>query len=887
MGVLSRGPFSSGWTPDADAVNAPPGSLLRMDNLILDELNILSLRRGSLRINETPFEDLDIHSLHTQTLGSTRYRMAGADNHVYSNGLRLLVTMDGDGDTSFGTHMGQIFFARGSSKFKYDGTDVLNWGIRQTGGTPTVAPGVGGTTNSSELLSGDSTEAPAVIMEVDDGTGPTYVADRNGVAGGALEVHPNSGGQAIATKTWPTDQDFTVLGSSAFPATDDSVVSLWAYFEDPTKVFQISLQISVNGPTIWSDVYATIWFIADMAAAGTVVAGWNKLTVRRGDMVRGGPGTAGQTWANVRMVRLVMQGNVEDPGAVYFDNIAISGVAAGGSPLNGDYEWAYSYYRDNDSYLAYSALSPTSGFFHIDSSSAEVTIPADINRDSQVNQIWLWRRGGELDTWYRVAVYDPGTSVGTGAIIISDTTSDQDALDINITADEDTDLPPDNIIGIEGPYYDRLFVLTETHLYPSRRLSPDNYAITQIIRIAGPDERALWVKKAVGGLFIGTTKDIYRIDGTGAELPDGTTEFEKTPLSIDNPPISNGVAQEGPLMVYIASDGWRAFIGAGSQPLVGPTSFLYQGQDRHGVEAINVTEGRFRAAIAKSQLVAITPEGDDDEQSSILYRYNFKHTRWYRHPYPYTFRSIFREPDGTLIAGDNSGYIHTLDTGVEDSGSPIEVTVWTSRDDNGDRMSPKQASNLIVNADAGSQSYAVEIWTDDVPTQFQRTLTGFTSSLSPVAYDIVDLDLFKQVQLRITGHFSRFRLAGFALNYMALPIGVKAWDSGPMSLGTQDIVWARRIRMKVRASRDLTVTPYFDGIEFEAVTVSVDNSTDLVTVLEVPVPRGYFGRTPRFVVQSLEDFHPYWIELLPRLTVASSEKQPIRMAAGLGGEEAA
>jgi len=888
--MLTRGPFPLGWTPDADAVNAPAGSLLRADNTILDELNILSLRRGSAKINDDPLADLDVHSLHTQALNGVRYRMVGAGAHVYSNGTMLPQLMDGDGDIPFGTHMGQIFYGRGTSKYKYDGTDVLNWGIRQTGGAPTAAPGVGGTTNSTELISGDSTESPAIVMEIDDGTGPTYTEDRNGVANAALAMNVNAGGQAIATKNWATDQDLTILGSGLFPATDDSVVSFWAYFPDPTKVFQISLQIGVNGPTIWSDVFASIWFIADMAAEGKVVAGWNQLTVRRGDMVRGGPGTAGQGWNTVRMIRVVMQANVADPGQLAFDNLKISGTSVG-SPLSGAYEWAYAYYRDNGSYLAYSALSASSGFFQIDATSAGITIPVDINRDSQVNQIWVFRRGGELvDGWYRTAVYAPGTSVGTGAITISDTLSDQDALELNILADEDTDLPPDNIIGIEGPYYDRLFVLTATHLYPSRRLSPDNFAVTQVIRIAGPDEHALWVKKAFGGLYIGTTKDIYRIDGTGAELPDGTVEFDKTPLNIDNPPISEGVAQEGSLLVYLASDGWRAFTGAGSQPLVGSTSMLYQGQTRHGVEPVNVTAGRFRAAIAKSQMVAITPEGADGISSRVLYRYNFKSSLWYRHTYAPSFRSIFREPDGTLIAGDDAGYVRVLDVGTDDdSGSLIPVTVWTSRDDSGDGIAPKQASNLTINIDSGSLPFSIGIHTDD-DGSLGMSIDGQTASMGPVAFDVSSLSLFKQVQLRITGSFTRFRLAGFVLNFLALPRGVKVWDSGPLDLGTQDLIWARRIKLKVRASQDLIITPYFDGNAFETLTIAINGDLDnqnRITVVEAPAPRGYFGRTPRFVIRSSEDFYPYWVELLPRLTAASTEKNPVRMSAGLGGEGAA
>jgi hypothetical protein len=165
---------------------------------------------------------------------------------------------------------------------------------------------------------------------------------------------------------------------------------------------------------------------------------------------------------------------------------------------------------------------------------AEITVPADLDRDSQINQIWVFRRGGELDQWYQTVVYDG--AITSGVILITDDMTDQEALEIGITLELDNVTPPVDIIGIEGPYYDRLWVLTATSLHMSRRLSPDTFSVSQVIRVAGPDESPLWVKKAFGGLYVGTTKDIYRIDGTAAELPDGTIEVNFQPLSIDNPP---------------------------------------------------------------------------------------------------------------------------------------------------------------------------------------------------------------------------------------------------------------------------------------------------------------------------------------------------------------
>jgi hypothetical protein len=51
MNSLSRKDFSKGWIPSDDAANASKNGLLRMDNLVLDEVGILSLRKGIALIN--------------------------------------------------------------------------------------------------------------------------------------------------------------------------------------------------------------------------------------------------------------------------------------------------------------------------------------------------------------------------------------------------------------------------------------------------------------------------------------------------------------------------------------------------------------------------------------------------------------------------------------------------------------------------------------------------------------------------------------------------------------------------------------------------------------------------------------------------------------------
>lgn len=884
MGIMERKAFPRGWTPDADAVEAPAGTLLRGDNLILDEQNVLSLRRGIAKINSPPFSDLDVHSLHTQLLSGTRYRMAGIADKVYANGVALSPTMLGTiTDTvSFGTHMGQIFFARDDSKYKYDGTTVRNWGVLMSGTAATATGIASGSGDLKEWISFDSTESPALIWDEDNGAGPVYVDGYDGTPNGAAQITSSAATQkGYLAKVFATDQNFNALDGGGI-SDDDSIVSFWVFVEDVSKVFSVAI-LFCTGEHFEEDEFIKAWFSFQVEAPsvpGDFSNGWNKLEIRRGDLFRSG-GTFGRGWETIRSIWMNVQ---VQPGesicTVAFDTVTMTGGV--GSALDGEYEWAYVYVRDNGSYVAMSDNSEFSVKENYKGQGAEITVPADPNRDPQINQIWLYRRGGTLTDWYRTVV-KPITEGDTGPIIINDTIPDQTALDIGIIMQFGNTVPPDNIVGIEGPYYDRLFALTATHLYPSRRLMPDTFSDEQVIRVAGADEIAVWVKKAFNGLYIGTTKDVYRLDGTGAEYPDGTVEWTLTPLNIDNPPRSESVTQEGNLLVFMAADGWRAFAGAGTQKIVGETSLLYQGRDRHGVEAIT-TSSRFRAAIVRGQLVAITPEGSNVNESQILYRYTFSNPRWYRHTYSPEWRSIFREPDGTLIAGDNAGTIWTLDTGTSDDGSSIPVILWTSRDDDGNGYAPKQAVGFMVNLDSGGGTFTIGLYSNDDDTLIE-SVSGSTSSTSPTAFDISDSLVWRHVQLRLTGSFTRFRFSGYTIPYLALPMGVKAWDTGPMDLGQQDIAWARRVRMKVRARTDLTVTPFFDGVAFDTVTLEiVEAAQNKVVIVDVPVGRGFFGYVPRLVITSASDFHPYWTEFMFRRTTEETEKPNVRIPSGLGGE---
>lgn len=824
MGFTARRDFSLGWCPDCDALNAPPNALLRADNLVLDERGVQSLRRGTAKINSVALADLQVHSLYTTVVNGTRYRMTGAGDSVYANGTSIVSGMTGTGDIPFSFQLGQILFARGTTKKKYDGTTVRNWGIAMTGPAPTTTPVP---PDGKTFATGKSSESPAFTVIEDSGAGLSYglnhyaASDPLFDAAGALKLYPNAtSGRATYRKVFTVPQDFTTYDAGETGG-DDDVISFYLRVIDPTAFTNFVVQFDVNGGDFVTDWYASPDLDPRLPPSDTVGSqgfadpiptpppdgartrppgapvegtavprvtpavgstgasgGWMKISYRRGDFHRVGT-TSGKDWRTVKAVQVVAQGKVTLPGPLDFlgsiDTIRIDG--GGNRPLFGSAQWWYCYVRNDGKYLAKSAPSPASAVQVFSPSAADVTVPADGSRDPQVNEIWIFRQDQTMERPFR-SVVKTGVS-GTGPFVIQDTTSRNDMLEIDIPIEFDALIPPDNIIGLAGPYYDRTLALTSDGLlWVSRRLDPDAFAAGQAIKVGGADDTPYWIFRALNDVLIGTSRDIYRLEGTGAELPDGSIDYTLRGLSMDHRPLNAGLAHEGNQLAFFSDDGWRATDGTGSTLLTGLTSLLYRGRVRHGVGPVDL-RGRIRGALHKGQLVAITPEGTPDtpaNSSCVLYRYVFRDQHWYRHTYgSANWVSLHREPDGTLIAGDDAGFVWVIDTGTLDDGHLIPVTCWTRADDLDNPYQRKVLGDLMWRAESGgaTQTVAVHVNGSSTPSTF-LTIAQTNPTVTP--FDLGNITsphkvpAARQLQLRLTGNFSLFHIYDFGVQFREHPV---------------------------------------------------------------------------------------------------------------------
>jgi len=752
MNQLARRDFSGGWQPSADAVNAPATALLRADNLVLDERGVLGLRRGSAKINGVAFADLDVHSLFTVNLSGTRYRMAGANNAVYANGASVSTGFAGSGDIAFGSYLDQILMARSTTKRKYDGTTVRTWGIAAPSAAPTLTTLAADSDTFASFNSGES----GLAWTEDDGTGTGHAAGFDGTANGAVVLNPNATtGRGRITRDLGGATDFATY-SGGQTGTDDDQIQLYMYVTEPEYLINLVLWFDVGDGSFQRDVYSYIFFFNGSVEEGTntpLSVGWNLLSVRRGDLLRWANPTAGTNWSTVRAVRLTVNQQVGSTSAqVRFDQWRI--IGGNQRPLTGVQRYRLVAVRNTGTYFGKSAPSAVSADIETTAQGVRATVAAGVIAalDTQVNELWLYRENDALGDYYRVAVLTGGP--WAGAQTIDDITSNDAALEANLLLEATNTTPPDNIIAIVGPHYDRVLCLTATHVYPSQPRNLDSFDSEQVIRVGDASETAYWIAKVREELYVGTSKDIYRLVGDWSQRADGTVNVTKIPMGIGAPPIASAIAQDGDTLIYLASDGWRQ-LGSEVPVTSGAVDLLYRGYTRHGVSPVNLSTGRFKAALTKGWFQAITPEGASTTSSTVLHRYVPALRQWYRHTYTPNWRCIYREPDGTLIASDTAGFVWTLDTGTQDEGANIPVVLWTPVDDNGQPNNRKDGWEARVRANTGGATATVGVHLDGSGS----TATTFAvagSDLTPVAAALDGIAAFRQIQLRVTGSFSTF-----------------------------------------------------------------------------------------------------------------------------------
>lgn len=615
---------------------------------------------------------------------------------------------------------------------------------------------------------------------------------------------------------------------------------------------------------------------ADSAQASPA---WGHMSVTRGQFKRVG-GTPGRSWKTVRGFKIIYTVTPGSDKICGVDDIVWNG--AGSRALTGKftvgYRWARKFTdtKGREIYTELSPMSPISDEITMQQQILIVTIPnaALQSKDAQANQLWVYLYGGWLDTYYRVArlpatinigmtisdismpnnfsTYTPpddvyklarltsfGFSLTTNYAPLSDDLvatiykSETEALVENEYYEAGATTPPKNIISIAGPWNKRMFVLTDDGwLWPSTQKSPSSFSVYHCIDLRQYGT-PYWVAKTPSGVFVGMSKDIVRISGSGDNLEDGImADLWGEPLNVANPPVDSSMCVDGNIIGYRSADGPMLFSGNSSSPLAfDGTSLLWRGETRHGVPRLNTEFGRFRYAADNHYIYMLAPEYNEsttDPQS--VWRWG--NGEWCRFTYPYTFLTIYREPGGALIAGTDGGIIVELETGNTDTGVEIPVNIETPYSDFGRPLARKDPADLHVHVRTGGKAGTITLVPDGINDN--GVSVSFSTSInSEYRANILDLEPFFRVKKRITGDFSIFHLFGIGLSLTSRPNHVMVTDLGNiLPSGEGDLAWINQVEIDVNATANLYLDVYKNGKLHSTETVAVTpNVRDVYTVV--------------------------------------------------------
>jgi hypothetical protein len=539
--------FDAGWCPSDDDVNGRPNGLLKMENLELDINGALSLAGGC---TDQGGGFTTYHTLWSDDIGGARTDYAGgANGSIYRNNSAI-----GSGGDSLIMATGVAFkyslLCSGSIRLKDLGSgSPINLGV----GVPTAAPAL----NSS--LGDPIGTAFTTFMYVTSYTNVKNIIGFNSGTGQDFEISTAAADVAIfqsnAVTGAPVDWSSFNTTSPAGNITDQDILQFQTIpagitTGDASLITSIEIDILLtapgSSPNQVSDYYTQTW-----VNNGTSIGAGLSLLLRRGDFTR--IGTSGADWSTVYGIRITIQTSGAVTAYFYIPPSFFGGTTA---PLEGTYQYMMIFVNNTGSYLAKSPMGPILNNVVTLQNWVYLNLQSPSGIDSQVNEAWLFRRGGNLSQWYRVKVL---TSSYTTPFY--DDMSDQDALNLDIPYNSNliSVQSLNKIYSIVGPVEGRWFYFTADICYPSDLNDPDLVDPTLGIRIANTNGEVFLcaVKVSDGAIMYGTSHDIYLITGTLTTLPDGTIDVYNRSLGCKHPPISfdasyaDGLAHLGKVTIFL------------------------------------------------------------------------------------------------------------------------------------------------------------------------------------------------------------------------------------------------------------------------------------------------------------------------------------------------
>lgn len=773
MANLTRNSWTDGWCPSDDSVNGRRSGLLRADNLTQDEVGSLSLVKGT-KVLAGPFS-APVMNVSSRYFDNSKFQFIHLANGSVVTQTGMGILEGGNSNRcvfhhSFGNEM--IF--SGSKKVRFDGGSVYDIGVKK----PSQGPWVNGFSPPFIWISNFSD------WQLDTGSD-----DEVGEADFQFSTSDNFG---IIYST--AARDFSKIGG--YDGTPEDIFSFLAQVGDTSLLERIRVDIYLDGDlTNPGDYFHYEWLKdSENSAITQGINVFSKLSAKRSDFVREG-GNAEKNWSTVTCIKITFVVTAQIENCLVCD-MRFTGGALG--PLNGNYQYAQvNVKRDyNSAYIACSQMSEPSGTMQIVNGYAHISPIVD---SSDVDEIWIYRRSADynadvieltaspkLDQWYRIKVLEhSGTE-------FDDKLSDVDALLAGETFSEQAlslyDLE-DEIIGAAGPINGRNIYLTIGEVIISEELSPETYLPIQSIRLSGDrTEKNLWIAKVSNSLIlIGTSADIYELEGTFRDNPDYTIDIVVRALGSQNfPPISKDHFVYNNAVYYMAVDGWRVVNGSQNEKISSNLDELFTGKTCYGIPPVAIVpnnNGCYPVAVYNNKLWGFPAFQDGTRRGTI---FDFKFKCWeYLYLDPIC---LFVEEDNNLIAGFGGGsgnYLRQLNIGtLLDESTGQDVTFLTVFDDNNEPRNRKDAFTLKLTLDTGNTNVNIQIAKDK--GSFYDLGNHAFNGVSEFLIDLANtIGIGFRYALKITGTaLPTFKIVNYTIEYSPFPEQLNHYVIPYTNLGT-------------------------------------------------------------------------------------------------------
>ena len=352
-------------------------------------------------------------------------------------------------------------------------------------------------------------------------------------------------------------------------------------------------------------------------------------------------------------------------------NWGITGPAAAptlgttGTGLTGSYKAVYTYIRKvGSSVIAESNPSAEPGAQSLTNQNLTVAVTA--SSDAQVTHIRIYRTVASGSAY----LYDQEVANTTATI-----TSSQADSALGAEVEDDNDTPP--ACGFVSPADDGRLWLTQDpsfphYVYYTKRFRPEAVPADNYLEITTPEDPVQCVIP-FGGIRLAFCKARkYRIIGSG------TTPFifQETPSKRGTPSWAAAAAGEDGVY-FLARDGVFRTNGFGpDEQVAGSILPLFKGQSVNGYSAINWDQAsKFSLAIFERNLYVSWADGSNTNPN-IVWVNRIGTEKWEAYEYPTGLSSLHYEEDtGYLAAGGQDGFVYQLETGANDAGASISMTV--------------------------------------------------------------------------------------------------------------------------------------------------------------------------------------------------------------------